>query len=164
MIKYYDITEDELETKEFEAGALYYCTDSCNIYVDSANDNTRHKMSNTLIVLGTETDRTDLLAPIPNKLYCVLSTGIIYLYTTSGWIVIKGVTVNIQIGNIVVESGESSLTVENSSITSTCVGTFIPDSSVADLVTSSQVVCGDGSAVITVVSDYDISGTVYINE
>lgn len=158
MITYYDITEEELKNKPFESEAFYCCTDSQNIYLDSPNEKVRKRMSSDVIILANETARTSILAPIPNKLYCVIATGTMWMYTTS-WNKIGGAE-TITFGNINVESG--TLTVNDDRIKSTSVGYFYPDPAVVDLASDIAVSCADGSVTVTLTSDYDIFGTLVV--
>lgn len=154
MIKFYDITEQLLSSKDFEAESIYYCNDTGNIYLDSINENKRVLISNDVVVVSEFP-----LAPIPNKLYINLNTVGIYIYSTNGWV---SLTKNeLYFYNILVSQG-TSYVVNNSEISNSDIGEFIPDSSVADLVTSSNVTCTNGKATITVQSNYDIFGTLVI--
>ena len=159
MITYYDITEDELSKKPFEAEALYCCTDSQNIYLDSLNEKVRKRMSSDIIVLATESNRTSILAPIPNKLYCVVSTGTMWMYTNT-WNKIGGAE-SITYENVVVESSKSTI-ISDDKIKANSVAYFYPDASVADLATDITVNCANGSATISLTSNYDVFGTLVV--
>lgn len=160
MIKYYDITEAEMEAKTIEDEAIYFCSDTGNIYFDSVTNGGRTKMSNTIIILATEAARTNLLAPIPNKLYCILQSGCLYIYSGGKWVQFGGLE-KFQFNNVTVENG--SLTITDSRISTLCTATFVPDLSVADLVSDISVVCSTGSLKVTLTADYPIPGTVYVN-
>ena len=160
MIKYYDITESQMESKAIEDEAVYFCSDTGNIYFDSITNGGRTKMSNTIIILTTETERNNLLAPIPNKLYCVLQTGCLYIYNNGSWIQFGGLE-KFQFNNVVVEDG--TLTITDSRISTLCTATFVPDLSVADLASDITVTCAAGSLTVKLTSDYPIPGTVYVN-
>lgn len=159
MIKYYDITESELESKEFESGSLYYCSDSGNVYLDSEKESSRKKMNNEIIVLGTESNRLGILAPLPGKLYCVLETGSMYLYNSS-WVKLGSKELLI-FDNILVENG--TLTIQDNRIMQEYTGIFVPDLSVIDLVSYVTVTCSNGSAIIKLTSSYPIPGSLKIN-
>ena len=159
LIKYYDITESTLDSKPFEAEAIYYCTDTGNVYVDSLAEMTRKKMSSDVIMIGTETDRAMILAPIPFKIYCVLSSGSMYIYYNAKWNRL-GVS-QFEICNVLVENG--SLNVSDPRIIAADDAEFIPDLSVIDLVSNISATCADGSVTVTLTSNYPIPGTIKIN-
>ena len=161
MIKYYDTTESALSSKAFEAEALYYCTDSGRIYVDSLRSQERVEAGNSIIILSTESSRSSLLAPIPNRLYCVLETGMLYIYSDSVWKSL-GSRPQIHIKNVTVSNG--TLTREDARILASDTAVFIPDLSVEDLVTSCSASCQAGKVVVTLSpTTYDIMGEIIIN-
>lgn len=149
MIQYFDITESALEQKQFEAEAIYFCVDSGNIYVDSIAEMTRIKMASEVIFLATEQSREDILAPLPNKIYCVLESGKMYIHPSTDWIPVGG-TSQVEFNNILIENGTKTIT--DSKIKAINTGEFIPDLSVIDLVSATAVTCSDGSAIITITS------------
>ena len=149
-----------MEAKSIEDEAVYFCSDTGNIYFDSITNGCRTKMSNTIIILTTETERNNILAPIPNKLYCILQTGCLYIYSGGKWIQFGGLE-KFQFSNVVVENG--SLTITDNRISSLCTAVFIPDLSVADLVSNISVQCSAGSLKVTLTANYPIPGTVYVN-
>lgn len=149
-----------MESKPIEDEAVYFCSDTGNIYFDSLTNGGRTKMSNTIIILTTETQRNNILAPIPNKLYCVLQSGCLYIYNNGNWIQFGGLE-KFQFSNVVVENG--SLTITDSRISTLCTATFVPDLSVADLVSDISVTCSAGSLKVTLTANYPIPGTVYVN-
>ena len=157
MVKCYDITQSSLSSKSFEAGAIYCCSDTGNVYIDSVTENERVKMSSEVVIVATDANLP--LAPIPDTLYIVLSTRKMYIYN-NGWssldrpnFIIPGVTVTKNV----------ALEVSNSDILATSTARFVPDSSVADLVTSSTATCTAGKVTVSVVSNHDITGDIYIN-
>lgn len=98
MIKYYDITENELNSKAFEAGSVYFCYDTLRIYYDSISDNKRIDISEFAVVLDTENERDGLLSPIPNKLYYIKENNKLYIYLNSEWFAINEPTTLAQLG------------------------------------------------------------------
>ena len=98
MIKYYDITENELNSKAFEAGSVYFCYDTLRIYYDSISDNKRIDISEFAVVLDTENERDGLLSPIPNKLYYIKENNKLYIYLNSEWFAINDPTTLAQLG------------------------------------------------------------------
>ena len=160
MITYYDLTENDVSAKPFEEEAIYYCTDSKNIYFDSPSQSMRIKMSSDTIILDTEATRRSLLAPITDKIYVVLNSACMYIYSGNKWIALN--QTQFEIPNVKISSG--SATVSDARIHDGNTGVFIPDSSVADLITSSSVACSEGSATISISpTGYKIPGRVLIN-
>ena len=160
MVKYYDLPESDVSIKPYEEGALYYCNDSKNIYYDSPTQNKRIKMSSDIIILNTESDRNSILAPLSEKIYAVLSSGCMYIYSDK-WILLGGS--GFQIPNVVISDG--NIVINDSRITSISKAEFVPDSSIYDLIDTCEVVCSEGSLTITITpSTYNnIFGTVLIN-
>ena len=159
MIKYYDIAESALSSKPFEAESVYYCTDSGAVYVDSLAEGTRKRMSKDVIILSSESDRTSILAPIPEKIYCVIETGSMYIFSSS-WVRL-GSRPYICFDNVIVENG--TLTVEDERIKATDTAIFTPDLSVIDLASEVKATCSDGFVTVTLVSSYPIPGRVNVN-
>ncbi len=161
MVKYYDIAESDLSSKPFEAEALYYCTDSGNIYFDSPLESERKQMSTDTVILKTDDDRTGLLAPIPNKIYVVLETGALFMYNGGNWIKLTESRPQFELSNILVKAG--SHTIIDARIKATSKARFVPDLSFNDLVTTSDVKCVDGSLTITITpATYNIVGRVIV--
>lgn len=159
MIKFYNITENDLGTKAFENEAIYFCSDTGNIYMDSPLEVDRKKMSNTFIIISTETERENMLAPIPEKIYCVTESGNLYLFYNGNWVKLTGGS--LVYNNVFVENGTA--TVNDVRIATGANAVFSPDLSVIDLATAISVNCTAGKAVITLESDYPIPGTLVVN-
>lgn len=159
MIKFYNITENDLNSKSFENEAVYFCSDSGNIYMDSPLEVERKKMSNTFIILTTEAERANLLAPIPEKIYCVTQSGNLYMYYGGEWIKLSGGS--LVYNNILVEDGTA--VVNDVRIAANSKGVFSPDLSVIDLASAINVACTNGKATITLTSSYPIPGSLVIN-
>lgn len=86
MVRYYSFdAESMLNNKEFEAGSLYFCTDTKRLFLDPEGGNARILVGGDPIIVSTETDRESILAPIPDKLYIVLESGITYVYHNGTW-------------------------------------------------------------------------------
>lgn len=147
MIKHYNLTESDVSAKPYEAEALYYCIDSKNIYFDSPTEGERIKMSSDTIILATEGERKSLLAPIAGKVYIVLNSACMYIYSDGKWISLS--QTEFEIPNVQVSAGRTA-TVTDHRILAGLHARFIPDPSVADLVNWSRVTCADGSAYINI--------------
>ena len=145
MIKHYDLTESSVKAKPYEAEALYYCTDSKNIYFDSPTEGERIKMSSDTIILSTEAERKNILAPIADKIYIVLNSASMYVYSNK-WIALN--QTEFEISNVQVSAGTA--TVNDSRILAGHTAKFIPDPSIADLVSSNTVTCDSGKATVTI--------------
>lgn len=158
MITFFNITESMLDTIPFTEDSLYYCSDSGNVYLDSPLEGARKKMSIDTIIVDTEASRAAIIAPLPNKIYCVLETGCMYIYTGAKWNRLG--TGQFTISNVSVTLPDSKM-ISDSRITNVDKGEFIPDFSVADLVTSSSVTCNSGYAIISIESDADDGTIIY---
>ena len=164
MIRFYDVTQSALNStngKTFRSEALYLCSDTGKIFLDSKLSNTRVEIGCDIKIIAKETDRENLLAPIPEKIYCVLESGRMYIYTSSTWLAIGGGGQIIKRG-LTVTKGKS-ITVSDAGIKATNTGVFTPDLSVEDLASDISVVCANGSATISLTSDYDIIGDLVIS-
>lgn len=146
MIKHYDLTESDVSAKPYEAEALYYCTDSKNIYFDSPTEGERIKMSSDTIILNTEAERKSMLAPIADKIYIVLNSACMYIYSGGKWLALN--QTEFEISNVQVSAG--SAIVNDSRILAGHTAKFIPDPSIADLITSNSVTCAAGKATVTI--------------
>lgn len=147
MIKHYDLTENDVSAKPYEAEALYYCTDSKNIYFDSPTEGKRIEMSSDTIILATENERRLMLAPIADIIYIVLSSACMYIYSGGMWISLN--QTEFEVPNVQVIGGRTT-TIHDSRILYEYNAIFIPDPSIADLVTKCEVTCYDGSAFVAV--------------
>lgn len=164
MIQFFDVAKSQLANKDFEAEALYFCNDTGEIFFDSKQENSRVQVGNEIVILSKESDRTALLAPIPEKLYLVVDTGRSYLYTDGSWIAI-GSSSQIHFSNQVLTSDGTSatLTISDNRIKATDTATFVPDLSVIDLATNVKATCSAGSVIVTATAKYDIPGEVVVN-
>lgn len=103
MVKYYDLNASEASTLPVKAGQLIFCRDSGDIFYDTA-DNVRTSMSDKVTFLATETVRKGMLAPVTDRIYCVLDSGKMYLYSGTDWIPIGSTTMSV-LSNVVLEPG-----------------------------------------------------------
>ena len=85
MIKYYQLTENEINNKPFEGGSLYFATDTSRFYLDPIDDQTRISFGGDPIILPTEIDKDNLFSPIPGKIYMVLESSSTYVYYNDIW-------------------------------------------------------------------------------
>lgn len=158
MVVHYDITETYLANKTFEAGAIYYCNDTGNVFLDSVTEKTRIQVSRDIIPIATEADKP--IAPLPNKLYCVMATGTLCIFFNGAWVNLG--RPQIHFANVTVPAS-SALEISDNRIISADKAVFIPDLSVADLCTKSTAICSDGKVTISVTASFPIIGEVIIN-
>ena len=159
MIKHYDLTESDVSAKPYEAEALYYCTDSKNIYFDSPTEGRRIRMSSDTVILSTETERKNMLAPIADKIYIVLNSACMYIYSGGKWVALS--QTEFEVSNVQIDSG--SAIINDSRILAGHAARFIPDSSIADLVISNTVTCEDSKAIVTVTpTNYKFFGRLLV--
>lgn len=85
IVKYFQTIENNLKSIGFNEGTLYYTTDTKRVYLDPIDEESRICVSSDPIILNTENDRTDLLAPIPEKIYFVLESSKIYVFYNGNW-------------------------------------------------------------------------------
>ena len=160
MIKHYDLTESDVNAKPYEAEALYYCTDSRNIYFDSPAEGVRIKMSSDTIILPTEATRKSILAPITDKIYIVLDSACMYIYSGGKWVALN--QTEFEISNVKVTAGRA--VISDDRILAGHTAKFIPDSSIADLVASSSVICTAGTATVNVTpTTYNFFGRLLVS-
>lgn len=158
MVVHYDITESYLTNKKFESGAVYYCNDTGNVFLDSVTTKSRIQVSRDIIPIATEADKP--IAPLPNKLYCVIATGTLCIFFNGTWVNLG--RPQIHFANVTVPA-KSALEITDSRIISADKAVFIPDVSVADLCTASSTNCSDGKVTVSVTADFPIIGEVIIN-
>lgn len=163
MLKLYDITKADLNSKPFTAGAFYVCGDTGELFLDSERDNARIPIASDILFLTTEANRLNLLAPVPNKIYCILESSKLYISDGVNWSCLSGGDSQKHISNIVVDHSTNTFEYVDSSITKDTKAIFIPDLSITDLVSNVSVSCTTGKATITLESDYDIIGELIIN-
>ena len=161
-VDFYELYESEvLASDSLKPGAFICCKDSTNMYMVPTSGGKAIKMAETTKFL-TETERSNILAPINGKKYFCYDTGKMWVYYNQ-WVCINPTTqTEFDIENIVLEKTGSTIVPDNR-ITISSKGTFIPDMSVSDLVSGISVVCANGSATITGTTSYDIPGTLKIN-
>ena len=166
FVNHIDIAENVLKNTPYKAGTLYYCYDTGNVYFDSVADGNRIKISSDMIIVSSETERLNILAPVPGKIYCVLKSGRIYISNEGSWIRL-GKT-NFEITDVVVKddgssTGTKQLVIENSEIHADNTAKFVPDLSVADLATNITATCAEGSVTVVLTSSYEIPGRIIID-
>ena len=157
MIHLYETTKEKIASIPYEQEALYFCSDTGDIYFDSIINGERILANSSVTVIQNEASKP--LAPVPGMLYAILNSARIWIYTIAGWVCLSGVT--IVKPNVAVTSGEA--TISDPRIVSTDTAVFTPDPVYADLVSSINATCTNGSCSITLTSNYNITGTLVIN-
>lgn len=159
IVKYYDTDQDKLASKEFDAGAIYYCTDTGDMYIDSVQKNTRIKIGGG----GSLKYCSSLpLTPEADTLYYRTNDGNLYIYTNGGWITLN-TREQIRIPDVVIENGSGCVNGLFNPDTISCV--FIPDSSISDVCATSSFVCAYYSDKILIFTNcpYTLFGELVIN-
>jgi len=164
MVNYYELNESEVlaNPKGLKPGSIICCKDSTNIYMVPTDGGNPVKMSDIVKFL-TDTERTNILAPVNGKQYFCYDTGKHWVYWNN-WICINpGTEVEFDIEDVIV-SADGSVVVKDNRIDATCTGSFVPDMSVNDLVTGIEVVCAAGQATVTATCSYPIPGILKIKK
>ena len=113
------------------------------------------------ILFITEAER-QTMTPMAEKVYFCTDTDKLWVYYDK-WVCINEDAVDsFEIDMVLSKTG--STTVTNSRISANSVGAFVPDISVADLVSDIVVTFTDGSATVTGTTSYDIPGVLKINQ
>lgn len=161
MVNFYELNESEVSTGSFDPGCIIFCKDSGNIYFTTTDGSAaKTKMSDTLKIL-TEAQRKSMLAPINGKMYFCYDTGKLWMYYND-WACLNATDENsFDIEQVIVPK-TGSVTVSDNRITAGASAEFVPDASVADLITNIAVTTAAGSATITGTTSYDVSGTLKI--
>jgi hypothetical protein len=164
VIKHFELVDSEVQSasssEKLPAGGFICAPDTGNIYFVPDGTNKAIKMANDVMYL-TDEDRLDLLAPIGKKLYYCTDTGKIWVYNTD-WLCLNPTVHDAYDIEPVILDSTGTVTVTDNRITSKDTGVFVPDYSVADLVSNIKVTCADGSATITGTTKYQIPGTLKI--
>ena len=84
-VVFIEALESELSSIPVSNGQIIFVKDHKSILWDV--DSLRIELTQA-IILDTETDRTSILAPLPNKFYYVVETNVLYYYG-SDWVVIN---------------------------------------------------------------------------
>jgi hypothetical protein len=160
-ITLYELNESQVINKTgLAAGSLIACKDSANIYMVPTAGGTPIKMAETIYYI-TESARANILAPINGKSYFCYDTGKMWVYYNE-WVCLNSdISTEFDIENVELPSS-GSVTVSDSRIKTTSTCTFIPDLSVADLVSSVSVTAASGSATITGTTSCTIPGTLKV--
>lgn len=162
MISFYELYESEiLSATNLEAGSFICCKDSTNIYMVPTVGGAPVKMADTVIFI-TDTKRQEILAPINGKFYFCIDTGKFWVYYNE-WVCINEDPITAFDIEPVIVPSSGSVTVTDSRIKAANTGIFVPDLSVADLISDITVTCSDGSAVIEGTTNYDIPGVLKIS-
>ena len=162
MVDFYELNESQVlaDSSALVPGSFICCEDSTNMYMVPTDGTKPIKMSETTKFM-TETQRANILAPVNGKKYFCYDTGKLWVYYNGWFCMNPSSTVEFDIEDVTV-SNTGSVTVNDSRITSSCTGTFVPDLSVNDLISNITVTCANGSATITATCSYEIPGVLKI--
>lgn len=167
-ISFHQINESELSSLAFSAGQFIVCKDTGNAYVDN-NDGDRVSVAKYVISLATDTNRTELLTPLENVIYCVKATGKMWIYTGGAWKQVGGSLSGTIKATLSVASWSSkTYTISNSIITSTSSVQIIWDKSIEDIadgcsISVSSIANGSFVLTATTVPIYDLYAIFYIS-
>lgn len=158
LVKYYDISEELLQSKAIEKGALICCSDTGNLFFE----NTKKER----IALGRDIRIVSALpsTPIANKLYCRTSDNTLHMYTDGEWIMFGGRS-QFTIRNITIPA-EETITVEDSRILKTDSVVFVPDDSISDIFSTTDITITlntDQQVTLTSSSSYECFGVLIVN-
>lgn len=113
------------------------------------------------VLFITEAERQSM-TPQVEKIYYITDTEKLWVYYDE-WVCINDdASLNYEIETMIPASG--SITITDSRISGSSLGTFVPDLSVIDLVDNITVTFTEGSATITADTSYDIPGTLKISQ
>lgn len=86
LINYYQLeAESKLDSMPFNEGTLYFIVDTKRLFLDPVGGGSRISVNESPIILSTESERENLLSPIPGKLYVVLDSSSSYIYYNTTW-------------------------------------------------------------------------------
>lgn len=135
MIYLYDFYESQVKNIPYKIGNLIFTKDTGNIYYDSEEG--RINLKDNIKFISTESERMSMLAPLPNRIYCVLDSGKMYMYTTD-WIKIGSNSFEIISNEMLSTDGwvENTYTVSNELIKYFHTVKMHPDLSTEDIFTN----------------------------
>lgn len=81
LVKFIETIKSGINSIPVKPGQMIYCSDSRDFYYDS-NEGYRIKVSDTIII-STEEERVNLLAPLADKLYIVAESKLLYVYSSA---------------------------------------------------------------------------------
>lgn len=86
LVKYHQVTaESLLADMPFDAGSIYFCLDTKYIFLDPIGETDRIPINSDHTILFTEVERENIIAPIPGRVYIVLESGSLYIYSNNNW-------------------------------------------------------------------------------
>ena len=161
MINFFELNESQvINNDNLTPGSFICCKDSTNIYMVPTTGGKPIKMSETTKFI-TESNRASILAPINGKMYFCYDTGKMWIYY-NGWVCMNpDISTEFDIENVTVTS-TGNVIISDDRIKTTSTGSFIPDPSVADLISNINVTCNNGSATVTGTTSYTVFGTLKI--
>lgn len=86
-----EVILSKLRRLPVEAGGIVITTDEQSIYYDLQDGSARINLCNNIVHLDNLEDITNILLPMPNKLYIDDSTGIGYMFINGKWKDIAGI-------------------------------------------------------------------------
>ena len=165
MVSFRTCLSSEVDNKSIINGSFILCSDSGEAYYDNL-EGERILIAQNIEYLNSDSERTSMLTPETNKLYIIISTGMLWIYS-SGWICLNAKTTTyFDIDNIEVPTGSSGIIIEDSRISADCLATFSPINALYDLATAEGINttcnCNNGSVTVITNCDYPLIGKIKI--
>ena len=88
---YIETIAANLDSIPIRAGQQIFCKDSRDLYIDNSDTDRTHLSD--IIKLNTDAERSSLLAPIPNKLYLIIETKLLWMSVGGAWFVLNELSV-----------------------------------------------------------------------
>ena len=154
MIYLFDFYQSQVDSIPYKLGNIIFTKDTCNVYYDSEEG--RINLKDNIRFIAKESERVSMFAPLPNKLYCVLDSGKLYIYNNE-WIKIGNNSFEIIPNEMLSVDGwvDNTYTVSNELIKYFHTVKMIPDLSVEDIFINAGLNITDikdGSFIITATS------------
>lgn len=161
IVQYRTCLSSELDDRPIVKGSIIICSDTGDCYYDSL-DGDRLPVSNQIIFIATESERTAMLAPESGRLYLVIESGRAYIYTTE-WLLVSGTITYFYIHNCEIQPNDSTM-VSDGRVLEGYSATFIPAAELADLCATSTFECECFDAGVLVTNDcaHIIYGTIEV--
>lgn len=159
MVQFRSCLASQLSSRPIINGSFILCTDTGALYKDDEDE--RILVSKAIEFIGTESERTAMLAPENNILYIVLASGKMYVYTDT-WNCINRTTEYYYIHNVsIIASGNT--VISDSRIKADDTAAFIAYPEVADLATKTVTCkCAAGQVTLTNSNAYILHGLIEI--
>lgn len=165
MVQFRTCLSSEVESKTIVKGSIILCSDSGEFYYDNL-EGERILVAKSIVYLNTDEDRTGLLIPEAGVMYVVISTGMLWIFTTT-WVCLTTPNASyFDIDNVEIPTGSTGLTITDDRINSKCTATFNSIPALNDLATADGVsttcTCNDGNIVVKTTCTYPLIGSIKV--